>query len=349
MSTTNQTLIAEVNSLIEEENRQMNSNFTAVAQEFGAEVDESGTVVEGGMRGFRTITFTTDLDSEGTEENESQLDNRELFKSAWKEVAEFKKKQIIGEAIVFARRQSLREEEMQLVREGMAADTEEEKRAINDQISELRALNKGCLADITDASIHRYFVERELEDHSPELMGHEFEASGFNRLMDEVAKERIPFLAPEKLDKNWIHLVRMKELRQARFEWLKVKVRESFDECQRLRKLGYSAIYREKVAELNALKNRIIQERDYSFSQRLLDSLVPEVKNKPLYQKRNFYLKTDLRKKVQASGKEFNPEKHLNPRDQQVVKIYQESRGLTFEQSNTLLDGFDKMLNILKK
>jgi len=351
------TLFEQINELITME-REL--GFNEVAQVFGAEVDDDGKVENGGMRGFRVISNTTALDSQGTDENEPQMSNRELFKSAWKELQKSMPAINQREAAAFARKQAFREKEMELVRKGFGVTDPEELEDINDEIEEFRALNKGFLADLTDKELHPYFCERELDASSPELMGYQFEREGFSRLFDEANKEFISFKKISLGERNWDYLKGMEQKRIARFEWLKVKIRETFEDALRLKRLGYTIIFNEKMREFNVLKFKIHEARDYSFAWKLLNSMTPtNVSSKPWWQKRNFYLKLDLQKKLRASKVKFDINKHLNKKDRLIHKVYSESRGLTgdyFEngkkimgQHSILLDGWTKMLAVLKK
>jgi hypothetical protein len=338
---TNGTLSEQINALIEQEKEIMNNDMGLAMQLFGAEVDDNGKAVEGGKRGFRVITHTTETDSQGTDENESILSNKDLFKSAWQEVAEFNRQVRIGEAQRSAFHFELLEREEAIVKEWEEGNITDDE--ANGQLDSL----KGCLVDLTDKDMNAYFVERELDESSPELLGFKFDAPDFNRLLDEVDKEYVQFKKVKLEDRNWPHLQSMDDKRIQRFEWLKVKVRTSFDECKRLKMLGYSIIYREELVKFTALKNKISEARDYSFAHKLLDSLVPAMKGKAWWMKRNFYLKLDLQRKIRSSGKKFNLNQHLNKVDARAYSVYNESRGLTFEQHKVLMDGWTKMSAIL--
>lgn len=345
------TLFEQIQELISKEK---DMSLNEVSQVFGSEVNEDGQVEQGGMRGFRVISHTTDLDSQGTDENEPQMTDRELFRSAWMEVEDFKRQMNINAAIVFAQKQKIKDQEMELVRKGLSAMTEEEKDEINDEIEELHALNKGCLIDISEKELHPYFIERELDESSPELMGYKFEAKDFNRLFDEVLPDWQSYRKVKLENKNWLHLQAMEEKRNARFEWLKVKIRLAYDNAKMLRN---TRLFGKALSEFNSLKNKISEARDYSFAHKLLDSMVPNMKGKPWWQKRNFYLKLDLQRKLREGNVKFDIYKHLNKKDRLVYLVYNESRGLTgphFEdgikipgQYDILMDGWNKMQAIL--
>lgn len=343
----NGTLSEQINALINQEKEIMNNNMGLAMQLFGAEVDDNGKVVQGGKRGFRVLTETTELDSQGTEENEPQLSNSELFRSAWEEVGEFKRQMNVSAALAFHIEQSFRNKAGELIHKELDAKSDEERKSIRKEIEELYALNKGCLADFTDKDMHPYFVERELDESSPELLGFKFNNPNFSRLFDETAKEYVQFKKVKLEDRNWPHLSSMSDKRVQRFEWLKVKVRNTFDDAKRLKILGYSVIFIEELKKFNNLRNKINEARDYSFAHVLLDSLVPAMKGKAWWMKRNFYLKLDLQRKIRESGKEFNIDQHLSKKDRQAYLVYNESRGLTFEQHKLLIDGWTKMQTIL--
>lgn len=352
-------LIEQINNLVSvmktEEEKAMHTGMGFAMQQFGADVNEDGMVE--GQRGFRVITHTTELDSQGTEENESELSDFDLLHDAMME-AQANQPGVIQRAQTSAAvRQDLHDKEMELVRLGMESSNllgDIDNRAgmfqsyaqeeINDQIEELRALNKGCLIDITDKDLHANFVEREIEPWSPEMLGFKFDNPEFSRFHDEVEPERIPFVRVKLEDRNWPHLMVMDQKRVERFTWLKVHIRQAFNNARLMRKTAHAN--RAKHA-FSIMKWKINEARDYSFAGKLLNSLAPSMEKNAWWQKRNFYLKLDLQKLIRNGGKKFSPEQHLKMKDQRIYNVYNESRGLTFAQHTELMDGWNKMNTIL--
>lgn len=194
--------------------------------------------------------------------------------------------------------------------------------------------DKGCLQDIRikEDGINRYFSERTFRDSSPELCGYQFMDQNYYRERDEFKPVRMMVEKVSLPKLNWDRLNRFTYQREMNFIALQSK-------CVTL-------LRAQDITGLVKLKKRVLDVRDASFDQKVLDTMVfgafcyPAVMGSTQQEKRDIYInRADYKK----------PGFVRNLKQELIYQVYEQSRKLDFNQSRVLLLMVDEAIQLVKK